>query len=162
MQLVVYFSYTGHTKLIAEKIKDRLNCDILELKRVEPYSSDYNEVVNDEQNGENSNIISEIEDINIDLSKYDEIILGTPVWWYRPAPVVRAFLKKYDLSGKTIIPFATNAGWLGRTFAEIKSLCLSSTVTDEMDIVFTTDYAENKTVTKTSEIDAWIDNLRKD
>lgn len=75
-------------------IQEKLNCDILKLKRVEPYSSDYNAVVNDEQNGENSNIIPEIEDINIDLSKYDEIILGTPVWWYRPAPVVRAFLKK--------------------------------------------------------------------
>ena len=96
------------------------------------------------------------------MSKYDEIILGTPVWWYRPAPVVRAFLKKYDLLGKTIIPFATNAGWLGRTFAEIKSLCPNSTVTNELNIVFTTDYAENKTVTKTSEIAAWIDNLRKD
>ena len=46
MKLVVYFSYTGHTKLIAEKIKDKLDCDILELKRVEPFSSDYNEVVN--------------------------------------------------------------------------------------------------------------------
>ena len=77
-------------------------------------------------------------------------------------PSCKSIPKKYDLSGKTIIPFATNAGWLGRTFAEIKSLCLSSTVTDEMDIVFTTDYTENKTVTKTTEIDAWIDNLRKD
>ena len=162
MQIIVYFTYTGHTKLIAEQIKNKLNCDILELKRLVPYSKNYNEVVNDEQNGENSNIIPEIEDINIDLSKYDEIILGTPVWWYRPAPVVRAFLKKYDLSGKTIIPFATNAGWLGRTFTEIKSLCPNSTVTNELNIVFTTDYAENKTVTKTSEIAAWIDNLRKD
>ena len=95
-------------------------------------------------------------------SKYDEIILGTPVWWYRPAPVVRAFLKKYDLSGKKIIPFATNAGWLGRTFNEIKSLCPNSIVTDEMNIVFTTDYAENKLVTPTSSIVAWIDKLRKD
>lgn len=162
MQLIVYFSYTGHTKQIAEKIKDELNCDILELKRVEPYSNDYNEVVNDEQNGENSNIIPEIENINIDLNKYDIIIIGTPVWWYRPAPVVRAFLKKYDLSGKTIIPFATNAGWLGNTFAEIKSLCPASNVINELSIVFTTDYAENKTVTPTSSIDAWINNLRKD
>ena len=81
MKLVVYFRYTGHTRALAEEIKEKLNCDILELKRVVPYSSDYNAVVNDEQNSENSNIITEIEDINIDLNKYDEIILGTPVWW---------------------------------------------------------------------------------
>ena len=162
MKLVVYFSYTGHTKLIAEEIKEKLNCDILELKRVVPYSNEYNAVVNDEQNSENSNIIPEIENISIDLNKYDEIILGTPVWQYRPAPVVRAFLKKYDLSGKTIIPFATNAGWLGRTFAEIKSLYPNSTVKDELNIVFTTDYAESKLVTPASSIAAWIDKLRKD
>ena len=61
MKLVVNFSYTGHTRaLLAEEIKEKLNCDILELKRVEPYSSDYNVVVNDEQNSENSNIIPEI------------------------------------------------------------------------------------------------------
>ena len=80
MKLVVYFSYTGHTELIAEEIKEKLNCDILELKRVVPYSNEYNAVVNDEQNSENSNIIPEIENISIDLNKYDEIILGTPVW----------------------------------------------------------------------------------
>lgn len=136
MQLIVYFSYTGHTKMLANKIQAKLNCDILELKRQEPYSSDYNEVVNDEQNVENSNIIPEIENIAIDLSKYDTIILGTPVWWYRPAPVIRAFLKKFDLSGKTIIPFATNAGWLGKTFNEIKELCPNSTIKNEMNIVF--------------------------
>ncbi len=159
MRLIVYFSYTGHTQKIANMIQEKLNCDILELKRVEPYSSDYNAVVNDEQNGENSNIIPEIEDINIDLSKYDEIILGTPVWWYRLAPVVRAFLKKYDLSGKKIIPFATNAGWLGQTFAEIKSLCPNAEVTDEMNIIFTTDYKSTKIVTESSEITAWLAKL---
>ena len=111
------------------------------------------------QKGENSNIIPEIEDINIDLSKYDEIILGTPVWWYRLAPVVRAFLKKYDLSGKKIIPFATNAGWLGQTFAEIKSLCPNAEVTDEMNIIFTTDYKSTKIVTESSEITAWLAKL---
>ena len=79
MKLVVYFSYTGHTRALAEEIKEKLNCDILELKRVVPYSSDYNAVVNDEQNSENSNIIPEIEDININLDNYDTIILATPV-----------------------------------------------------------------------------------
>ena len=43
------------------------------------------------------------------------------MWWYTIAPVVRTFLKENDLTGKTIIPFATNAGWLGRTFKEIES-----------------------------------------
>lgn len=95
----------------------------------------------------------------MDLSKYDEIIIGSPVWWYTITPVVRTFLKENDLSGKTIIPFATNAGWLGRTFKEIKSLCPNSTVKNEMNIVFTEDYRENQLVTSPDEIDNWINSL---
>lgn len=158
-KLVVYFSYTNHTKMIAEKIKETLNCDILEIKTVVPYSNDYQTVVDDEHNSEASNHLPEIQNINIDLSKYDEIIVGTPVWWYRPAPAIRTFLTQNDLSGKTIIPFATNAGWLGRTFTEIKKLCPNSNVTGEMNIVFGMDYNDTKPVTKEEEINNWISNL---
>lgn len=117
-KLVVYFSYTGNTKMIANRIKKKINCDILEIKTVIPYSKDYETVVNDEQNSEASNYLPEIQDINIDLSKYDEIILGTPVWWYRPVPAIRTFLSKSDLSGKTVKPFATNAGLLALFFCK--------------------------------------------
>jgi len=85
--------------------------------------------------------------------------LGTPVWWYTIAPVVRTFLKENDLSNKKIIPFATNAGWLGRTFKEIKDLCPNSTIGKEMNIVFTEDYSENQLVTLPEEIDKWIKEL---
>ena len=140
--------------MIANKIKQKLNCDILEIKTVIPYSDDYDTVVNDEQNSEASNHLPEIQDIKIDLTKYDEIILGTPVWWYRPVPAIRTFLTQNDLSGKRIIPFATNAGWLGKTFKEIKKLCPNSEVADEMNIVF--ESYSDKLVTKEQEIDNWI------
>lgn len=80
-KLVVYFSYTGNTRKIAEKVKEELGCDILELKPVKPYSTDYQTVVDEEQNNESSKKTPEIQDINIDLNNYDEIIIGTPVWW---------------------------------------------------------------------------------
>ena len=159
MKLLVYFSYTGHTKYIAEIIKQNINCDVIRLEPVIPYSNDYNKVVNDEQNQESSDIIPEIKDINIDLDLYDTIIIGTPVWWYRSAPVIRAFLKKYDLSNKIIIPYATNAGWLGKTFNEIKSLCSNSKVINEFNIVFTSNYNENELVTPIETIENWINNI---
>ena len=159
MKLLVYFSYTGHTKYIAEIIKQNINCDVIRLEPVIPYSNDYNKVVNDEQNQESSDKIPEIKDINIDLDLYDTIIIGTPVWWYRSAPVIRAFLKKYDLSNKIIIPYATNAGWLGKTFNEIKSLCSNSKVVNEFNIVFTSNYNENELVTPIEEIENWINNI---
>lgn len=157
-KLVVYFSYTGHTKMIVDKIKEKLDCDILKIETVEPYSTDYDTVVNDEQNSERSNFLPEIKDININLDNYDEIILGTPVWWYRPAPAIRSFLTKYDLTGKTVIPFATNAGWLGKTFIEIKNMCPNSNVKNNMNIVFES-YSDNL-VTSDKEIEQFIDSLK--
>lgn len=156
-KLIVYFSYTNNTRTIANKIKEKLNCDILEIKTIVPYSEDYQSVVDDEQNSEKSNYLPEIQDININLSQYDEIILGTPVWWYRPVPSIRTFLTQNDLSKKTIKPFATNAGWLGRTFKEIKSLCPNSIVKDGMSIVF--ESYSNKLVTSENDVHNWIDTL---
>lgn len=89
--------------------------DILEIKPKVPYSSDYQSVVNEYQNNENEKLMPEIEDIGINLDDYDEIIIGSPVWWYTITPSIRTFLKENNLSGKRVIPFATNAGWLGRT-----------------------------------------------
>ena len=156
-KLIVYFSYTNNTRTIANKIKEKLNCDILEIKTVIPYSEDYQSVVDDEQNSEASNYLPEIQDINIELDKYDEIILGTPVWWYRPVPAIRTFLTQNDLSGKTIKPFATNAGWIGKTLKEKKTICPNSKVEDELNIIF--ESYSDKLVTSEKEIDKWIDLL---
>lgn len=155
-KLVVYYSYTGHTKMIAKRIEEKLGWDILEIKPIIPYSTNYQTVVNKEQNNESLNKTPQIEKIDKDLKKYDEIIIGSPVWWYTIAPVIRTFLKQNDLSGKTIKPFATNAGWLGQTFKEIKKLCPNSNVKEGMNIVFTEDYNKNELVTPIDEIDNWI------
>lgn len=154
-KLIVYFTYTNNTKKIAEDIKSKLNCDILEIKPVKPYDTDYDTVVRLEQNNETAKKTPDIEKINVDLSKYDEVILGTPVWWYTIAPVIRTFLKQNDLSGKKIIPFATNGGWLGRTFQEIKELCPNSVIENEMNIVF----EGSNMQTSKEEVKNWINSL---
>lgn len=155
-KLVVFYSYTGHTKMIAESIQKKLNCDILEIKPTKPYSTDYQTVVDEEQNNSSAGKTPDIQKIDKNINEYDEIIIGTPVWWYTIAPVIRTFLKQNDLSGKTIKPFATNAGWLGQTFKEIKKLCPNSNVKEGMNIVFTEDYNKNELVTPIDEIDNWI------
>ena len=91
----------------------------------------------------------------MDLSKYDEIILGSPVWWYTIAPVIRTFLKQNDLSGKKIVPFATNGGWIGRTFKEIRDLCPNSNVENEMNVVF----EGSELSTPKKEVENWINSL---
>lgn len=156
-KLIVYFSYTGNTKKIAEEIQKKLNCDIIEIKPEKPYSTDYQTVVDEEQNNESSNKTPDIQKINVDLNKYDEIIIGSPVWWYTIAPVIRTFLKQNDLSGKIIKPYATNAGWLGKTFKEIEKICPNSKVEKGMNIVF--ESYSDVLVTPKKEVETWIEQL---
>ena len=158
-KLVVFYSYTGHTKMIAESIQQKLNCDILEIKPVKPYSTDYQTVVDEEQNNSSVGKTPDIQKIDKNLNDYDEIIIGTPVWWYTIAPVIRTFLTQNDLSNKTIKPFATNAGWLGHTFQEIQKLCPKSKVDKGMNIVFTEDHRVSQLVTSPDEIDEWVEKL---
>ena len=143
--------------MIAENIQRKLNCDILEIKPVKPYSTDYQTVVDEEQNNSSAGKTPDIQKIDKNINEYDEIIIGTPVWWYTIAPVIRTFLTQNDLSNKTIKPFATNAGWLGHTFQEIQKLCPNSKVDKGMNIVFES-YSDNL-VTSPDEIEKWIDEL---
>ncbi|MDD3303353.1 MAG: flavodoxin [Clostridia bacterium] len=158
--LLVYFSYNGNTKMIADYILNKINCDVLELKPKIKYSDDYQSVVDEYQNNETAKSTTKLEDYKIDIDKYEKVIIGSPVWWYTITPVIRTFLKDNDLSGKTIITFATNAGWLGRTFKEIKELCPNSTIKNEMNIVFTTNHKEHKLKTEYKEIDEWIEKIK--
>lgn len=132
---------------------------MLELHPKEKYSENYQEVVDEYQSNKSDKKICELMPYSVELDKYNTIIIGSPVWWYTITPVIRTFLKKNSLEGKTVIPFATNAGWVGRTFEEIKELCPNSNVKNEMNIVFTENYTEHKLKTPNSEIDEWLKRI---
>ena len=153
--IIIYYSYGGNTKRIAELIHDKKGYDMVEIKPVVPYTSDYQKLVDAEEGKMHQEEMVEIEPISINLSNYDRIILGTPVWWYTMTPPIRTFLKKYDLSGKKIVPFATNGGWLGTTFDDIKKYASNSEVENPINIKFN----ENTLVTNTEEINKWINEI---
>ena len=159
-RLVVYYSYTGNTKKVVSMIQQRISCDVLEIQPAHPFSQNYQEVVDEYQNNSIDNKEVEIEPIHFNLEKYDEIIIGTPVWWYTISPPIITFLKKYDLTGKTIYPFATNAGWLGHSFADLEKLCPNSKVAPGMNIVFDAN-TRDKCITSEEKINNWIDHLSK-
>ena len=159
-RIIVYYSYTGNTKRIANYIKEKLSCDILELTPRVPFSTDYDEVVAEYQNNSIDNKEVPINDININLDEYDEIIIGTPVWWYTMCPVITTFLKQYNLSNKKVYMYATNAGWLGHTFKDFIKLHQDSAISDCLNIVFDSTEIE-KLITSEKEIDKWIENINK-
>ena len=78
--LVVYYSYSGNTKNIAAHIAKELSADMAVIETVTPYEGDYNAVVDQGQDEIRNGYKPPIKPINVDLSQYDTIILGTPVW----------------------------------------------------------------------------------
>ena len=112
--LVAYFSWSGNTKSVAEKIHAKVGGDIFRIEPVTPYPDDYNETaygIAKEQ--KEKGIHPPIK--NTDISSYDVIFVGTPAWWYTMAPPVMTFLAENNFEGKTIIPFVTHGGGGGYT-----------------------------------------------
>lgn len=164
--LVVYYSAQNHTKAVAEKIAQNLNADIFEIEPEEKYSEEdlnwtnRNSRVSKEHDDESLRDIKLKKDTVDNWSDYDTVLIGYPIWWGIAAWPVDTFVKANDLSGKTIKPFATNAGWIGRTFIEIKKLCPNSKVEDGLNILYDAgDYRTRKLITSLDEIDNWINTL---
>ena len=108
--VVIYFSATGTTKKIAEKIATQLNSDIIEIIPKEEYKSedlDYNSDCRANREQNDSKARPEIKN-TIDISKYDTIYLGYPIWWGTNPKIILTLLDTYDFTNKTIIPFCTS------------------------------------------------------
>ena len=109
--VVIYFSATGNTKQVAEYIKDETDSDIFEIIPKQKYTSedlnygDNNTRATKEQNDENAR--PEIEN-SIDVSNYDVIFLGYPIWWGNVPKIILTFMDNTNLNGKTVIPFCTS------------------------------------------------------
>lgn len=110
--LVVYFSRTGNTEKIAEKIVDITGADVFEIEAKIPYTDEdiaYNNSscrANQEQNDKNCR--PEIAQSVDDFDSYDIVYLGYPIWWGEEPRIIDTFLESYDFSDKTVIPFCTS------------------------------------------------------
>jgi flavodoxin len=108
--VVLYFSATGTTKSIAQRIANELNSDIIEIIPKEKYKSEdlnYNSDCRANREQNDSKARPEIEN-TIDITKYDTIYLGYPIWWGTNPKIILTLLDTYDFTGKTIIPFCTS------------------------------------------------------
>ena len=112
--LVAYFSATGTTKKVAEKLAKSTGENLFEIKPQVEYTSE-NLNWNDkksrssvEMNDEFSR--PEIENVVENIDDYDTVFVGFPVWWYIPPRIIQTFIEKHNLSGKKIITFVTSGG----------------------------------------------------
>ena len=119
--LVVYYSWSGNTKVIANQIKEITGADIFEIELVEPFSTDYNTVAQEYRADNRTEKIRKMKKTVENLSSYDVIFIGTPIWGNTRALPIKSFLNEHNFDGKTVVPFATHAGGgAGTCFNDIK------------------------------------------
>ena len=143
--IIIYFSRAdenysvgyidkGNTEVIAEYIKDTTGADMFEVRPKNKYAADYNTCIEEAKERQRTHD-APIEEALPDLSDYEVIYLGNPVYWGdMPEEMVTA-LKDVDFTGKIIRPFTTHEGsGLGSIPSQIKQVCKGATVTDGLAI----------------------------
>lgn len=128
--LVAYFSASGVTASLAKTLAGSISADLFEIRPKKPYTSD-----DLNWNDKTSRSTVEMEDKTFrpaiaddcrisDMGQYDTIFLGFPIWWYVAPTIINTFLEQYNLTGKTVIPFATSGmSGMGNTNHDLKPSC---------------------------------------
>jgi len=119
----------GNTEVAAKMIQKLTGSDTFRIDTVKEYPSDYTKTTDVAQQELRQNARPELSGGVDNMDDYSVIFLGYPNWWGTMPMAVFTFLERYDLSGKTIIPFCTNEGsGMGHSESDIKKLCHSATV----------------------------------
>lgn len=127
-KLVAYFSASGVTEKTAERLAKAINADLFEIKPAIPYTEADLDWRDDKSRStvemKNPDFRPEIAKKLGNMSDYDEIFIGFPIWWYVAPTIIDTFVESYDFSGKTLVPFATSGGsGLGKTVDVLKKVC---------------------------------------
>lgn len=138
--LVAYFSASGTTARVAKELAIAAGADLYEIKPAVPYTKDDLNWMDKKSRSslEMSNKSSRpaIADSKAEISRYNTIFLGFPIWWYVAPTIVNSFLESYDFSGKRIILFATSGGsGFGKTAAGLKDSVAADTTIVEGKIL---------------------------
>lgn len=105
--LVLYYSLTGNTKMVAEEFANRLGADIEEITCVDPYDTNFQACIARCLQEREAGVLPEIQPVAANVADYDVVFIGYPVWFGTYAPPVIKWLEGVDLSGKKVVPFCT-------------------------------------------------------
>ncbi len=142
--LIAYFSYTGNTEEVAQKIAEYTGGDLAEIQRAEEYGNLQQEAESEILDGVHPDITVPVEN----LADYDTIFVGYPIWWDEAPAMIATFLAENDFSGKTIVPFCTSA---------------SDTITNSLHIFSElcpdAEIAEGLTADNLDDIEPWLQEI---
>ena len=125
--IIIYFTRTGNTELFANYIKENIDIASYKINPVTAYPEDYNQMLEVARNEQSNNARPEIKEPLTDISKYDIILLGYPIWFSHIPNIIITQLESLDLKGKTIYPFNTHGGsGIGSSINDIKQFAKDS------------------------------------
>ena len=165
--VIVYLSRTNNTKAIAEIIAQETGGRLVALELQHPYPENYDAIVEQVAQENRTGFLPPLR-TRIAIENYDTVFIGFPTWGMQLPPPIKSFLHQYDLKGKVVVPFNTNAGYgVGSSFRTVKELCPASTVLDgfstkggiERDGVYLAIKGDRlKEVRR--EVQLWLDKIR--
>ena len=152
--LIVYFSLSQRTEGVARLLQEKLNSDLYELVPAEPYNGTYSENSDRAQEEIESGNYPALSGTLPDLSQYDTILIGGPVWFGTLASPLYAYLEKTDFTGKTVAPFWTDQGTPGN-YAEDFTAAVQNAdrVTEFLQLTNTPSISASE---RSERLDAWL------
>lgn len=154
-KLVAYFSASGVTAKVAETLSETIGADLFAIEPKVPYTKADLEWMDKSSRStlEMKDPASrpEIARVRDNMEEYDTVFVGFPIWWYVAPTIINTFLESYDLTGKTIIPFATSGGsGMGKTNEKLLPSCKGAKLLDGKVL---------KANAGTKELDDWVAGL---
>ncbi len=132
--LIVYYSSSGNTKVVAEKLQKKTAGDMHRLETVRTYPAGHKALVDEAKRELEENDLPELKGTLPDLSSYDLILVGGPVWWYTVSTPVMHFLQQADFAGKKVAAFCTHGGGVGHYFPHFKEQARNAVVLEGLSL----------------------------
>lgn len=152
--LIVYFSWVGNTRTVANHIHDLIGGDIVEVETVIPYPDSYEEVIQIAPGELESDYRPELKTKVENMDEYDTLIVGTPIWGGHLTPAMKSFLASYDLSGKAIAPFCTHGGsGTAQSVNDIRSVCPNSTILSSLAVY------GSRAKSSRADVERWLEQI---
>lgn len=133
--LIVYLSRTQNTAVVADIIQEQVGGRLEPIELQTPYPADYDAIVAQVARENDTGYLPPLKTEIQNIRTYDILFVGFPTWGMQLPPPVKSFLKRHDLSGKTVVPFNTHGGYgAGSTFQSIEQLCPKSKVIEGLSV----------------------------
>ena len=154
--LIIYYSHTGNTKYIAEEIRKKIGGDMFEIETVKTYPAEYSALTEEAKRELQTGDLPALKKSPPDMSSYNLILVGSPVWWCTVATPVMSFLRQADFAGKKVSAFCTHEGGIGKFFPHFKGQAKNAVVLEGLDL-YKPRQARKGEVDKA--LDSWLNKL---